>query len=124
MKYSNVEELPVWMSAHELTLAIYKVSSSFPKEEMYALTSQIRRSASSIPANISEGFYRRSTKELIQFIYNARGSLGETRYHIRLARDLNYINNDKYENIISQIEIVSKQLNGWLKSLQAKLKTP
>ncbi len=121
VKYSNVEELPVWNSAHKLTLAIYKVTSNFPKEEIYALNSQIRRSSSSVPANISEGFYRKSTKELIQFIYNARGSLGETKYHLRLAKDLNYIKSEVYAELIIQIEDVSKQLNGWLKSLKSKL---
>jgi len=121
MKYSSVEELPVWLKAHELTLSIYKLSDSFPKSEIYGLTSQIRRSSSSIAANISEGFYRKSTKELIQFIYNARGSLGETLYHLRLAKDLNYITNQQFEHGKSDCEEISKQLNGWLKSLRAKL---
>lgn len=121
MKYSNVEELPIWIKAHELTLIIYKISTRFPSSEIYGLTSQIRRSASSIPANISEGFYRKSTKELMQFIYNARGSLGETLYHLRLAKDLGYIDEKTYNEIQSEYENVSKQMNGWLKSLKSKL---
>ncbi len=120
-KYANVEELPVWQKAHEFTLLIYKHSSVFPSSEVYGLTSQIRRSTSSIPANISEGFYRKSTKELIQFIYNARGSLGETLYHIRLAKDLKYLDEKTFLLLRSEAEDISKQMNGWLKSLKSKL---
>ena len=78
-KYKLAEEVPVWVKSHELTLLIYKLTEKFPRSEIYGLMSQIRRSAASIPANISEGFCRNTTKELIQFLYH---SLVAKRYTI------------------------------------------
>lgn len=120
-KILTVEQIPVWMKAHSFVLHIYSLTKKFPKDEIYGLISQLRRSTSSIPANISEGFYRNSTKELIQFLYNARGSLGETSYHIRLAFDLGYISEEEYVRLYKEIEAIGKQLNGWIKSLKSKL---
>lgn len=113
-----MEDVPVWQLSHKLTLEVYKLTEQFPKSEIYGLTSQIRRSASSIPANITEGFYRNTTKELIQFLYNARGSYGETLYHLRLATDLGFINKSLYEKILEDYFSVGRQLNGWIKSLK------
>lgn len=121
MKYQNVEQLPVWQKAHNLTLLIYKATKNFPKSETYGLSSQIRRSSGSIGANISEGFSRKSTKELIQFLYNARGSCAETVYHLRLSKDLDYIDGKVYQEIRSGYDEVGKQLNGWISSLRRKL---
>lgn len=119
--YKSVEEVPVWQKAHSLTLLIYKVTEKFPKSELYGLTSQLRRSSASIPANITEGFYRNTTKELLQFLYNARGSCGETTYHIRLAKDLKFIPEKDYPQLEAGYIEVSKQLNGWIKSLRKKI---
>lgn len=119
--YKTAEELPIWKISHHLTLQVYKITQSFPDKEIYGLTSQLRRSASSIPANICEGFYRRSTKELLQFLYNARGSYGETLYHLLLARDLGYIKVSDYDEIIKEYEVLGKQLNGWINSLKKKV---
>ena len=121
IKYQAVEQLPVWQKAHSLTLQVYKASKNFPKSEMYGLTNQVRRSSSSIGANISEGFSRRSTKELIQFLYNARGSSAETLYHLRLSKDLNYLEDKTYRELVSGYEEVGKQLNGWISSLRRRL---
>lgn len=120
-KFNTAEDIPVWQLSHKLTLEVYKLSETFPRTEAYGLTSQIRRSASSVPANITEGFYRNSTKELIQFLYNARGSYGETLYHLRLAKDLRFINDSEYIGIIENYVQLGKQLNGWIKSLRAKI---
>ncbi len=119
--YKSVEETPVWKSSHFLTVSIYKISEKFPKSEIYGLMSQIRRSASSVPANITEGFYRNTTKELLQFLYNARGSNGETAYHLRLSLDLGYINNREYKDLSESCFNIGKQLNGWIKSLKNKI---
>jgi four helix bundle protein len=121
MIYKKVEEVPVWKKSHEAVLLIYKATDSFPKREMFGLTSQLRRSASSIPANIAEGFYRNSTKELMQFIYNARGSCGETIYHLLLAKDLKLIKEKEYLYLIDLYNEIGKQLNGWIKSLRKKI---
>ena len=83
--------------------------------------SQIRRSAASIPANISEGFCRNTTKELIQFLYHSRGSCGETLYHLRLAKDLHYIDNGEYMISKECCDEIMKQLNGWIRSLRSKV---
>lgn len=120
-KYNTVEDTPVWQLSHKLTLDVYKLTENFPKTEVYGLTSQIRRSASSVPANITEGFYRNSTKELVQFLYNARGSYGETLYHLRLAKDLRFITETEYDGVMESYNLMGKQLNGWIKSLRVKI---
>jgi len=111
-------ELKVWQKAHALVLEIYKITRKFPKEEMFSLISQLRRSSSSIPANIVEEQSRNTTKEYLQFLYNARGSLEETRYHLLLARDLGYLNKDEYLNLEGQYEEVSKMLNALIRSIR------
>lgn len=119
--YKNFQEIPVWQESHKLALEIYRITKRFPKEEVYGLTGQLRRSSSSIPANITEGFYRNTRKELLQFLYNARGSAGETVYHIILAKDLKYISNKEYEKLSESYQGIVRQLSGWIKSLKNKL---
>jgi four helix bundle protein len=80
-----LKDLDVWKKSHELVLKIYEVSKSFPKNETYALTDQIRRASTSVPANIVEGQSINTTKEYLQFLYNARGSLEEVRYFLLLS---------------------------------------
>jgi four helix bundle protein len=113
-------KLTVWQKAHELTLKIYKTSCSFPKDEKYNLTSQLRRSCSSIPANIVEGQSRNTTKDYINFLYNARASLEETRYHLLLTKDLTYITDDQYRNFENDCAEISKMLNALIKQLKIK----
>lgn len=117
MKYRTVEEVPVWKLAHQLTLSVYKLTEEFPKTEQFGLVSQLRRASSSIPANITEGFYRRTTKELVQFLYTARGSLGEVIYFLLLAKDLGYMSDNQYFLLRKDAELVGSQLYGWIKSL-------
>jgi four helix bundle protein len=118
--YKTFQEVPVWKIAHEVTIFIYKITLKFPKSELYGLTSQIRRSTSSIPANIAEGFYLKTTKELIKYLYIARGSCGETIYHLILARDLNYIDYKEFEKLDWVFNDIAKQLNNWINSLNRK----
>ena len=120
-KYKEPEELPVWQKAYEMTLLVYIVTKDFPRTETYGLISQLRRSSSSVGANISEGFSRNSTKELIQFLYNARGSCAETLYHLRLGWDLKYLNEKNYQTLRLGYSEVGKQLNGWISSLRKRL---
>ena len=84
------ETLLVWQRAHELVRAVYRLSSTFPKFELYALGDQMRRSSVSIAANIAEAYSRRSPKDKLRFLNMSRGSLEETRYFLRLCRDLGY----------------------------------
>ena len=112
------EDLPIYKDSHKLVLMIYKVTKKFPHDEAYGLTSQIRRSSSSITANIIEGNSRGHKKEFLQFLYLSNGSLEETKYHLILSRDLHYLDQDNYEAIHSQAELVGKQLKGLIKYLK------
>jgi four helix bundle protein len=120
--YKDFTEIPAWQLAHKNALTIYKITKSFPKEEIYGITSQLRRSASSIAANITEGFYRNTTKELISFLYNARGSCGETLYHLILSHDLRYINDADFKHLTSSYNYLGKQISNWINSLKKRIK--
>ena len=102
-----------------MVLEVYKLTNSFPSSEKFALVSQIRRSASSIAANIVEGNARKHKKEFTQFLYIANGSLEETKYHLLLVRDLGYIGDYDYENVCDQAEMVGKMIGGLIKYLKA-----
>ncbi len=118
MKVRKFEDLKVWQVGHKLTLEIYKVSKFFPKDELYGLISQIRRAASSAPANIVEGYYRNTTKELIKFLFNARGSAGEVTYFLILAKDLGYLSVEKYNNLRKEYENLLRSLSAMINSLE------
>ena len=102
----------VWEKSHALTLAIYKVTSLFPKDEIFGLTSQIKRASSSIPINIAEGCGRNSDKDFCRFLYIAFGSANELEYQILLSIDLNFIENESGQKLLFQIEEIKKMLNG------------
>ncbi|MCK4394778.1 four helix bundle protein [Candidatus Bipolaricaulota bacterium] len=114
------KELTVWEKAHGLVLEIYKLTAEFPNEERFRLTDQLCRAAASVPANIVEGQSRQTTKEYVHFLYNARGSLEETRYHLLLAKDLNLLDSDTYATLETDYKTVSKMLNGLIQSLKRK----
>ena len=114
------KELTVWEKAHGLVLEIYKLTAEFPNEERFRLTDQLCRAAASVPANIVEGQSRQTTKEYVHFLYNARGSLEETRYHLLLAKDLNLLDPDTYAALETDYKTVSKMLNGLIQSLKRK----
>lgn len=111
------KDLIVWQKAHSLVLSIYKMTLSLPKEELYGLTSQIRRAAGSIPANIAEGFTRKTNTEKSRFFNISQGSLEEVRYYLILIDDLNYY---KTNEINKQLEEVSKILNSYKRAVQAE----
>ena len=117
---TKFEDLKIWQESHKLAMEIYVITRSFPKDELYGLVSQLRRSSLSIPANIVEGFYRYSTKELIQFLINARGSTGETIYHLLVSKDLKYINEDNYSRLRQRYEILAMSINALINSLRKK----
>lgn len=110
-------KLEVWKKSHDLTIAIYLLTKQFPKEEMFGLTSQIRRSAASIPTNIVEGQARQYPKEFKQFLYIAKGSLAETHYHLYLAKSLSYLTEAVYQPIDLQIISIKMMLAKLIKSL-------
>jgi len=111
------KDLIVWQKAHELVLLIYKYTAEFPDNERFGLISQIRRSATSVAANIVEGKSKKTDKEFIAFLYNSRGSLEETRYHLLLSKDLGYINKEQYEALEELATKVSFLLNKLINSV-------
>ncbi len=116
-KIESFTDLNAWKEAHKLVLMIYKMTKSFPKEEIFALTSQIRRAAVSIVSNIAEGFSRRSQPDKRQFYAIALGSLTETQSQLLISRDLSYLPNDDFNLIANQSVVVSKLINGLIKSV-------
>ena len=112
-------DLDVWKKSMDFVENIYKISSTFPKEEMYGLTSQIRRAAVSVPSNIAEGASRQGSKEFVQFLYISLGSLSEVETQIMLAKRLNFVNN--IDIILKEITIIKKMLNGLISNVKSKL---
>ncbi|MEA5550149.1 four helix bundle protein [Anabaena cylindrica UHCC 0172] len=110
----SFQDLIVWQKAHQLVLETYYFSNNFPKSEMYGLTSQLRRAIVSVPANIAEGFKKKTYADKLRFFNIAEGSLEECRYYFILTRDLNY-GDSTY--LISQLEEVSRLLIGYSQSI-------
>lgn len=119
----DFRKIQVWERAHQLTLQVYKITSSFPKDELYGLTSQMRRAAVSIPSNIAEGCGRDTQTELARFIHIAGGSASELEYQIILAHDLGYIGNELYPELNSEINEIKRMLNGFEKAVRANTKS-
>ena len=121
---SNYKKLKVWEDAHKFTVDIYNITQKFPNNEQYGLTSQIRRSSSSIPTNIVEGCGQLDNGNLIRFLGIAKGSAFETEYQLLLAKDLNYITNEEYTILVEKVKYIIRRLNNLIKSLKnCKLKT-
>jgi four helix bundle protein len=110
-------DLIAWQKAMDLVVAVYNATASFPKEETYSLTSQIRRAVVSIPANIAEGQGRRLTKEFLYFLANARGSLLELDTHLEIALRLRYLDEGQYSKLKTQLDEVARILNGLMRSV-------
>ena len=114
----DFKNLIVWRKAHELTLAIYKRTRMFPSDEMYGLTSQIRRASASIGANIAEGCGRRSDPEMKRFIQIARGSASELEYHLLLAKDLQYLSSVEFKDLEAKVLEIQRMLAALAQRLQ------
>jgi four helix bundle protein len=114
----DFEDLKVWVKAHEVTLAIYQRTRNFPREEIYGLTSQMRRAAASVPANIAEGCGRRSDAELHRFLQIARGSASELEYHLLLARDLHFMSDAEFKRIETNVVEVQRMLTSLVQRLR------
>ena len=112
----DFRKLQVWKKSHDLTLRIYKLTSQFPREEIYGLTSQIRRACASIPTNIAEGCGRESSPDFARFLQIAIGSASETEYLILLSHELKYLTADQYAELIDTTVRVKKMLTALLKN--------
>jgi len=117
-KIKDFNDLEVWKKANLLAIQMYKITKEFPKDERFGLTDQIRRAASSIGANIAEGFGRYHTNDKIRFFYNSRGSISECMNHIYLAKGLGYLNEDVTDELLGEMEQVKMMLNGLIRSLR------
>ncbi len=115
----SYNDLIAWQKAIELVRDVYKATQGFPKEEMYGLTSQIRRSAVSIPSNIAEGQARNTKGEFIQFLGIARGSIAELDTQVIISSQLGYLSNETTNDLKDKIAIVNKLNNGLIRSLKA-----
>jgi four helix bundle protein len=115
MGSKTFEDVELWQLAHKWVLDIYKFSDLFPKQEMFGLTSQLRRAAVSVPANFAEGFKKTGLSDKLRFYNIAQGSLEECRYYLILARDLKY---GDVTNLKTQIEQISKMLDAYMRSVR------
>lgn len=105
-------ELKVWQRSHQLVLAIYKLTNTWPKHELFGLTSQLRRAAASVPANIAEGAKRHSAKEYGRFLNIAEGSLSEAEYFLLLGRDLEYLPQPQHRPLAIEVSEIARMLHG------------
>lgn len=115
--YNDTNKLIVWQKAHQLVLKIYNITKEFPKDELFGLTSQVRRAAVSIPSNIVEGKARGSNKEYKRFLLMARGSLEEVKYQLLLSKDLKYMDDNDYKETIVLTDEIGKMLNSLINKL-------
>ena len=122
-KITHFTDLEVWKQAHELTILIYFVTKSFPKEEIYGLTSQIKRAAVSIESCIAEGFSRYHYKDRLNFYYGARGSIAEVQTQIRIALDVKFLDKISYEKVVEQTKQITMLLNGLIKATNQRAKS-
>lgn len=116
----NFEDLKVWQEAHRLMLEIYRITSNFPKNESYALTDQLRRAAISVAANIAEAHGRHHYLDKTKFLFNARGSIEETRSHLMASRDLKYIKQKDFEKLNVDYIGLTKGLNSFISAIKSK----
>ena len=121
MKINSFTELTVWQRAHELVLLVYKLTSSFPRSELFGMVSQLRRASASVPANIAEGFGRRTTNELLRSLQIAAGELEETQYFLILSRDLGYVATPRFEEGRGLCDSVGQLINALGRSLKRRV---
>ena len=111
-KIKSFTDLNAWKEGHKLVLSIYKETDKFPQKEMFGLISQMRRSVVSITSNVAEGFSRNTNKDKYQFYSIAQGSLTELQNQLLIARDVKYLEKDKFQGIAHQTILVNKLING------------
>lgn len=118
MKTQKFQDLIVWQKAHKLVLGIYKETKKFPKEEIYGITSQIRRSAVSVAANIVEGYRKKGKKDKMRFFNISEGSIDETKYFLILSNDLELITTEIFEKWFDLADEVSRLLNAYSNAIE------
>ncbi|MBM2812142.1 MAG: four helix bundle protein [Chloroflexi bacterium] len=115
----DFRQLKVWDKSHKLTLAVYQATAPFPRDELYGIVGQMRRSCSSIPANIAEGCGRNGNAELARFMQIAMGSASELEYHVLLAHDLGFLSDAQHDRLTYDVIEVKKMLASFIQTLKA-----
>jgi four helix bundle protein len=115
MRARSFEDVDIWKKAHKFVLGVYRFTENFPKQELFGLTSQVRRAAVSIPANFAEGFKKIGKSDKLRFFNIAQGSLEECRYYLILAKDLGY---GETGELVSRIEEISKMLESYMYTIR------
>ncbi|MFA5954778.1 MAG: four helix bundle protein [Patescibacteria group bacterium] len=123
MKYSRFEELPVWISAIEVTTKIYDITSRGSWSKDFGLRDQIRRATVSISSNIVEGFEKNSTNELIRYLRIAKGSTGEVRNQLYIARNIGYVSTNLFEDLNDMFLKLGKEIGGFIRYLDTYRKS-
>jgi len=120
----NYKDLKVWQKAYQLCLKIYKITAGFPKDEKFALTSQVRRAVVSVPSNIAEGYGRKTTLDYTKYLYISYGSICELETQIMLSGDLGYVDNTAVKILLEEINEVERMLKALIKSLEDNNSNP
>ena len=118
-KIQSFTDLEVWKEGHSLVISVYQFTASFPKSETYSLVDQMRRAASSVTANIAEGWGRQTYKERIQFCYLAQGSLTELKNFLLIARDIGYLKKQSFDELAKQANLTHKLLQGFIQKTKS-----
>jgi four helix bundle protein len=121
VKLKSFRELTVWQRAHELVLKVFRMTERFPRSDQFGIVAQVRRSSSSVPANIAEGFGRGTTREFLRSLQIARGELEETRYFMLLSGDLGRITKEEFEDVNVHCDSVGQLINALGRALRGKL---
>ncbi len=119
VKIKSFTDLNVWKEGHKLVVMVYKITKSFPKEETYAIVDQMRRAVASITANIAEGFGRQTYKEKLQFYYMSQGSLIELKNFILIAKDVGYLNDKNFNELVEQSNLTHQLLQGFIQKTKS-----
>jgi four helix bundle protein len=115
--FKSYRDLEVWQKAMDLVVECYRITNKLPRSELYGLTSQLRRAAVSVPSNIAEGRERQHTKEFVQHLAIAYGSLAESETHLQIAQRLNYLDSSQVRQVLEKTSEVGRMLNGLRRSL-------
>jgi len=116
----DFKELQIWKLAFDLNKEIYKTTAKFPKEELYALTQQLKRASVSVSSNIAEGCGKRTNKDFVSFLYNAMGSLKEIESQLLIAQDLNYLAQSKFIELDEKLDELGKKLTKFIQHVQSR----
>jgi four helix bundle protein len=117
----GVRKIKAWEFGHDLVVEVYRVTRCFPRDELFGLTSQLRRAAVSVPANIVEGSQRQYLKEYLQFLYTSKSSLAEVEYYISLAKELSYLSQEDFEKLVDRQQEAGRTLHGLIAWLERQI---